>query len=120
MIGAAGAMGVLSEADVLDRPALDNGERYGDALAATGWAGSADPAGLRDAEAYFEAHIEQGPTLEAEGLDIGMAVGADHHRVDHPAQHHGGVLDGLAAPELHIGPAQVNGMAPELKHPYLK
>lgn len=75
MIGAAGAMGVLSEGEVLDRRALDNGERYGDALAATGWAGSADPAALRDAEAYFEAHIEQGPTLEAEGLDLGIVTG---------------------------------------------
>ena len=75
MIGAAGAMGVLSEAEVLDRRGLDNNERYGDALAATGWAGTADPAALRDAEAYFEAHIEQGPTLEAEGLDIGIVTG---------------------------------------------
>ncbi len=75
MIGAAGAMGVLSEAEVLDRRALDDGERYGDALAATGWAGDADPAALRDAEAYFEAHIEQGPTLEAEGLDLGIVTG---------------------------------------------
>ncbi|MDB5374516.1 MAG: Zn-dependent hydrolase, partial [Belnapia sp.] len=65
MIGAAGAMGVLGEAEVLDRRAIDDGERYGDALRATGWDGPGDPAALRDAAAYFEAHIEQGPTLEA-------------------------------------------------------
>ncbi len=75
MIGAAGAMGVLPEAEVLDRRALDDGERYGDALRATGWAGAADPALLRNAVAYFEAHIEQGPVLEAEGFDIGVVTG---------------------------------------------
>jgi N-carbamoyl-L-amino-acid hydrolase len=75
MIGAAGAMGVLPEAEVLDRRAIDDGERYGDALSATGWAGTADPALLRDASAYFEAHIEQGPTLEADGFDIGIVTG---------------------------------------------
>ena len=75
MIGAAGAMGVLTEAEVLDRRAIDDGERYGDALARTGWAGDADPAGLRTAAAYFEAHIEQGPVLEAEGFDLGIVTG---------------------------------------------
>jgi N-carbamoyl-L-amino-acid hydrolase len=75
MIGAAGAMGVLPEAEVLDRIAMDDGERLGDALAATGWAGSADPAHLHNGVAYFEAHIEQGPVLEAEGLDLGIVTG---------------------------------------------
>ncbi|WP_424813827.1 M20 family metallo-hydrolase [Roseococcus sp. YIM B11640] len=75
MIGAAGAMGVLSEAEVLDRRALDDGERYGDALKATGWDGAAEPTALQDAVAYFEAHIEQGPVLEAEGYDLGIVTG---------------------------------------------
>ncbi len=75
MIGAAGAMGVLPEPEVLDRCAIDDGERYGDALARTGWAGAADPAWLRNAAAYFEAHIEQGPVLEAEGFDLGIVTG---------------------------------------------
>ncbi len=75
MIGAAGAMGVLTEAEVLDRRALDDGERYGDALRATGQDGTADPADLRDAAAYFETHIEQGPVLEAEGFDVGIVTG---------------------------------------------
>lgn len=75
MIGAAGAMGVLDEAMVLDRRAIDDGERYGDALRATGWDGDADPSTLREAAAYFEAHIEQGPTLEADGMDIGIVTG---------------------------------------------
>jgi N-carbamoyl-L-amino-acid hydrolase len=75
MIGAAGAMGVLEEAAVLAAPALDDGQLYGDALAATGWAGSADPARLQHAAAYFEAHIEQGSVLEAEGYDLGIVIG---------------------------------------------
>ncbi|SDD67745.1 M20 family metallo-hydrolase [Belnapia rosea] len=74
MIGAAGAMGVLPEAEVLDRRAIDDGERYGDALVRTGWGGPADPAALQDAAAYFEAHIEQGPVLEAEGYDLGIVT----------------------------------------------
>ncbi|WP_240782625.1 M20 family metallo-hydrolase [Roseococcus sp. SYP-B2431] len=75
MIGAAGAMGILSEETVLNAPAIDDGERYGDALQATGWAGAADPAALQNAAAYFEAHIEQGPVLEAEGHDLGIVTG---------------------------------------------
>lgn len=75
MIGAAGAMGVLSEAEVLARTALDDGQPYGEALAATGWNGTADPALLQDAAAYFEAHIEQGPVLEREGYDLGIVTG---------------------------------------------
>ncbi len=74
MIGAAGAMGVLSEAEVLDRQAIDDGERYEDALCATGWNGTADPALLRSARACFEVHIEQGPTLEADGFDVGIVT----------------------------------------------
>ncbi len=75
MIGAAGAMGVLPEAEVLERRAIDDGQRLGDALRAIGWDGTADPAGLRGAAAYFEAHIEQGPTLEADGFDVGIVTG---------------------------------------------
>ncbi|MBR0645078.1 Zn-dependent hydrolase [Plastoroseomonas hellenica] len=74
-LGAAGAMGVIPEAEVLTKPATDDSALYADALAAIGWAGDADPAALRNAAAYFEAHIEQGPALEAEGLDVGIVVG---------------------------------------------
>jgi N-carbamoyl-L-amino-acid hydrolase len=73
MIGAAGAMGVLEESLVLSAPALDDGQPYAEALG--DWAGEADPALLQHAAAYFEAHIEQGPVLEAEGYDLGIVTG---------------------------------------------
>jgi N-carbamoyl-L-amino-acid hydrolase len=75
MIGAAGAMGILSEAEVLAAQAHDDGEVYGDALKATGWAGKANPTELAGAAAYFDAHIEQGPVLEREGYDLGIVTG---------------------------------------------
>jgi N-carbamoyl-L-amino-acid hydrolase len=50
-----------------------------DALAAIGQAGDA-PAAVADGaprfDAYFEAHIEQGPVLEAAGVTIGVVTGA--------------------------------------------
>jgi N-carbamoyl-L-amino-acid hydrolase len=73
MSASGGAMGVLSEAAVLAAPDnFDPSITFGDALRATGWAGSADPAQARDFAAYFEAHIEQGPILEREGIPIGI------------------------------------------------
>ncbi|HEX5091985.1 MAG TPA: Zn-dependent hydrolase [Burkholderiales bacterium] len=50
-----------------------DGISVGDALARIGYAGSAAPHRLG---AYFEAHIEQGPILEAEGKTIGVVQGA--------------------------------------------
>ena len=49
------------------------GVSVGDALERIGYAGSAAPHRLA---AYFEAHIEQGPVLEAEGKTIGVVQGA--------------------------------------------
>jgi beta-ureidopropionase / N-carbamoyl-L-amino-acid hydrolase len=75
MIGAAGAMGVLPEEEILARRAIDDGTLFAAALKAIGWQGDADPTDLQDASVYFEAHIEQGPTLEAEGYDLGIVTG---------------------------------------------
>src|SRR5947207_1065072 len=44
-----------------------------------GFAGPA-PVGGREVAAYFEAHIEQGPILEAAGLPIGIVTGAQGQR----------------------------------------
>ena len=44
-----------------------------------GFAGHA-PVGERPVAAYFEAHIEQGPILEAAGLPIGVVTGAQGQR----------------------------------------
>ncbi|WP_198368861.1 Zn-dependent hydrolase [Roseomonas rosulenta] len=75
MSASGGAMGVIEEAKVLAAPDnFDPAITYGDALRASGWAGTADPARARDFAAYFEAHIEQGPILEREGIPIGIVT----------------------------------------------
>lgn len=51
------------------------GKRVADELAAIGYAGPT-PVGGRPIGAYFEAHIEQGPVLEAEDLVIGAVTGS--------------------------------------------
>ncbi len=49
------------------------GKRFGDELERIGWKGS-EPVGQRKMRAFFELHIEQGPILEAEGVDIGVVT----------------------------------------------
>lgn len=51
------------------------GLRFGDELARIGWKGD-EVTGARKMHAYFELHIEQGPILEAEGVDIGVVTHA--------------------------------------------
>ena len=73
-----GFRGIDEFADVVD----PDGVRFADALA-THLAAEADlpqrPLGSRP-HAYVEAHIEQGPRLEAEGLDIGVVTGIQGSR----------------------------------------
>jgi beta-ureidopropionase / N-carbamoyl-L-amino-acid hydrolase len=52
-----------------------DGIAFGDALAAIGYAGDTAVGG-RELDAYFEAHIEQGPILEREDMVIGVVTGA--------------------------------------------
>src|SRR5438477_9893827 len=52
-----------------------DGVSFGEALDHIGYAGSA-PIGGRALDAYFEAHIEQGPILEREDKVIGVVTGA--------------------------------------------
>ncbi len=51
-----------------------DGARAGEELARIGYAGPA-PVGEPDVHAYVELHVEQGPTLEAEGFVIGAVEG---------------------------------------------
>ncbi len=64
--------GVLGLDYAYGRTDLD-GKRFGDELERIGWKGD-EPVGARRMHAYFELHIEQGPILEAEGLEIGVVT----------------------------------------------
>ena len=75
MMGSGAAMGLFTEAEILDRTAID-GARFGDELSRIGWQGTADPAAMQRMGAYLELHIEQGPVLERENLTIGVVTGS--------------------------------------------
>ncbi|MCC1494046.1 Zn-dependent hydrolase [Cognatishimia sp. F0-27] len=49
------------------------GKSFGDELQRIGWRGD-EEVGARKMHAFFELHIEQGPILEAEGVDIGVVT----------------------------------------------
>jgi N-carbamoyl-L-amino-acid hydrolase len=49
------------------------GLKFGDELERIGFKGD-EPVGNRPMKAFFELHIEQGPILEAEGVDIGVVT----------------------------------------------
>lgn len=49
------------------------GIKFGDELARIGWCGD-EEVGVRRMLAYFELHIEQGPMLEMEGINIGAVT----------------------------------------------
>ena len=50
-----------------------NGKSVGDELARIGWIGE-EEVGARKMAAFFELHIEQGPILEDENIDIGVVT----------------------------------------------
>ncbi|MFQ5937556.1 MAG: hydantoinase/carbamoylase family amidase, partial [Acidiferrobacterales bacterium] len=56
-----------------------DGKTMGEELERIGYAGS-EPVGGYAVEAFFEAHIEQGPILEAEGKTVGVVLGAQGQR----------------------------------------
>ncbi|SLN57448.1 Zn-dependent hydrolase [Oceanibacterium hippocampi] len=62
----------------LSRADLD-GKTMGEELARIGYAGDREVGG-RPIKAFFEAHIEQGPILEAEEKTIGVVTGAQGQR----------------------------------------
>lgn len=49
------------------------GRTFGEELKRIGFVGD-EPVGQHPIKAYFELHIEQGPILEAEGLDVGVVT----------------------------------------------
>jgi len=49
------------------------GKTFGDELQRIGWKGD-ENVGARKMHAFFELHIEQGPILEDEGIDIGVVT----------------------------------------------
>ncbi|MDK3024263.1 Zn-dependent hydrolase [Cupriavidus taiwanensis] len=74
MMGSGAFVGEFELADVLQQRDRD-GISVGQALQAIGYAGP-EPVGGRAVGAYFEAHIEQGPVLEANDTTIGVVTGA--------------------------------------------
>jgi N-carbamoyl-L-amino-acid hydrolase len=79
MVGSGVFAGVFDLAYGLARPDNVTGVALGAELQRIGFAGPA-PVGGRAVGAYFEAHIEQGPILEAAGLPIGIVTGAQGQR----------------------------------------
>lgn len=74
MMGSGAFIGEFALDHVLAQSDRD-GVRVGDALRQIGYAGP-EPVGGRPVGAYFEAHIEQGPVLEAHDKVIGVVTGA--------------------------------------------
>ncbi|TPK20259.1 Zn-dependent hydrolase [Mesorhizobium sp. B2-5-9] len=64
--------GVLDQADVYEHTDK-NGKKFGEELERIGWKGT-EKVGERKIHAFFELHIEQGPILEDEDIDIGVVT----------------------------------------------
>ena len=79
MVGSGAFAGVFDLAYGLNRPDNTTGVTLGAELERIGFAGP-EPVGGRKIAAYFEAHIEQGPILEAAGLPVGIVTGAQGQR----------------------------------------
>ena len=78
MVGS-GAFAKVFELDYALSRADEDGNTMAQELERIGYAG-AQPVGGREVGAYFEAHIEQGPILEAEEKTIGIVQGAQGQR----------------------------------------
>src|ERR1700731_32917 len=79
MVGSGVFAGVFDLAEGLARPDTVPGVPLGAELERIGFAGG-EPVGGRPVAAYFEAHIEQGPILEAAQKPIGIVTGAQGQR----------------------------------------
>ncbi|HRD75076.1 MAG TPA: Zn-dependent hydrolase, partial [Hyphomicrobiaceae bacterium] len=89
--------GVLKLEDALKIKDVD-GKEIGAELARIGYAGK-EPVGRRPVHALFELHIEQGPILEEEKIDIGIVTAANGQKWYEIT------LDGV---ESHAGPTPMN------------
>lgn len=78
MMGSGVVSGRFSLEEILDKKDVD-GLRLGDELERIGFAGSTPVTG-RAFHAFFEAHIEQGPYLEAEQKQVGVVTGGQGQR----------------------------------------
>lgn len=74
MLGSLVMVGGMPLEAALATQAVDNGARLGDELQRIGYAGSA-PVGASKVHRFVELHIEQGPVLEQQGVDIGVVEG---------------------------------------------
>ena len=74
MLGSLVMVGGLSLEEALETQAVDNGARLGDELQRIGYAGTV-PVGAPQVHRFVELHIEQGPVLEQQGVDIGVVEG---------------------------------------------
>src|SRR6202049_4505385 len=79
MVGSGVFAGIFDLAQGLGRPDNLTGVTLGAELERIGFAGP-EPVGDRAVAAYFEAHIEQGPILEAAQKPIGVVTGAQGQR----------------------------------------
>jgi beta-ureidopropionase / N-carbamoyl-L-amino-acid hydrolase len=79
MVGSGVFAGVFDLAEGLARPDNLTGVTLGAELERIGFSGS-EPVGGHPVAAYFEAHIEQGPILEAADKPIGVVTGAQGQR----------------------------------------
>lgn len=77
MMGSGAYAGLFPMADVYAARDVD-GKTFGEELERIGYKG--EPRGTPTVGAYFEAHIEQGPILEAEKRTIGIVTGAQGQR----------------------------------------
>ena len=89
--------GVLKLEDALKIKDVD-GREIGTELERIGYAGEA-PVGGRPVRALFELHIEQGPILEEEGIDIGIVTAANGQKWYEIT---------LTGVESHAGPTPMN------------
>ncbi len=72
MMASAGYAGIYDVNTLLSAKDAE-GNIFGNELDKIGWKGS-EPVGAQKFHCYYELHIEQGPILEIEGIDIGIVT----------------------------------------------